>query len=305
MSALNHSLFINGYSLNRELLIPGCLVRWRSFTNVVFDCDSTLATIEGIDELARLCGKTDEIKALTDQAMNGSIDLSEVYEKRMKLLSPTKEQIVALKQAYKNSTIEGVKPLLSMLDHININRFIVSGGLADAVEEYGLWLGFKPDSVFAVKSTYDPLAGSWWTGNTDRYMVSRSPSLTATVGKGHVVESQILSTSPGRTCLIGDGSSDLAARPSIDMFICYTGVVARPSVVEAADVVVPDYGCLAAVVLGPETLATFQDGAHKEFARASIASVTRHYDEKSFTFGDSGLEEKFFSDFERFCTSTV
>ncbi len=280
-------------------------MRWRSFRNVIFDCDSTLASIEGIDELAALCGKTEEIKALTDQAMNGSIDLSEVYEKRMKLLSPTKEQIVALKQAYKNTTIEGVKPLLAMLDQIDINRFIVSGGLADAVEEYGLWLGFRPESVFAVKSKYDPLAGCWWKGNTDQYMVSSSPSLTATVGKGSVVEKQILPDSPGRSCLIGDGSSDLAAKPSVDMFICYTGVVDRPSVAAKADVVVPDYGCLAAVVLGPETLASFLDGTHGEFARTSIASISRHREDESLRFGTPELEEKFFSDFERFCVSTV
>ncbi len=280
-------------------------MRWRRFTNVIFDCDSTLATIEGIDELAKMCGKTDEISALTDAAMNGSIDLVEVYEKRMQLLAPTREQIVALKQDYKSSTIAGAVPLLDMLDEVDINRFIVSGGLADAVVEYGVWLGFDPKSVFAVKSTYDPLAESWWSGNTEKYMASTTPDLTATVGKGYVVESQILPKSPGRTCLIGDGSSDLAAKDSVDLFICYTGVVARPNVVALADVVVPNYECLAAVTLGPETLATFTTGPHRDFAVASISSVRDHYEDKTFSFGSLELEDKFCADFERFCTQKV
>ena len=39
---------------------------------IVFDCDSTLSSIEGIDELARLAGPSafKEVEALTHAAMN-------------------------------------------------------------------------------------------------------------------------------------------------------------------------------------------------------------------------------------------
>ena len=30
--------------------------RWMSFDLIFFDCDSTLSALEGIDELARVCG---------------------------------------------------------------------------------------------------------------------------------------------------------------------------------------------------------------------------------------------------------
>lgn len=59
--------------------------RWTSFDLIFFDCDSTLSTIEGIDELAKLKGKEGRVSILTDKAMNGDLDLSEVYGKRLKL----------------------------------------------------------------------------------------------------------------------------------------------------------------------------------------------------------------------------
>jgi hypothetical protein len=38
--------------------------------------------------------------------------------------------------------------------------------------------------------------------------------------------------------MVGDGNTDLEARPAVDMFVAFAGVVERPSVVGAADVVV-------------------------------------------------------------------
>jgi hypothetical protein len=38
--------------------------------------------------------------------------------------------------------------------------------------------------------------------------------------------------------LIGDGVSDLAARNDVDLFVAYTGVVARPHVVAESDVLI-------------------------------------------------------------------
>jgi phosphoserine phosphatase len=42
----------------------------------------------------------------------------------------------------------------------------------------------------------------------------------------------------GRSILIGDGVSDLAARDVVDLFVGFTGVVARPHVVAESDVLI-------------------------------------------------------------------
>ena len=56
-------------------------------------------------------------------------------------------------------------------------------------------------------------------------------------GKLDVVR-DLLGNRFGRSMLIGDGVSDMAARDAVDLFVGFTGVVARPHVVAAADVLI-------------------------------------------------------------------
>ena len=63
--------------------------RWFRHQHVIFDCDSTLSRIEGIDELADIAGVTRQVRQMTDAAMAGEIGLEEVYGKRLELIKPT------------------------------------------------------------------------------------------------------------------------------------------------------------------------------------------------------------------------
>ena len=38
--------------------------------------------------------------------------------------------------------------------------------------------------------------------------------------------------------MVGDGTTDLEARPAVDLFVAFAGVIERPNVVQAADVVI-------------------------------------------------------------------
>ena len=64
------------------------------FGTLVFDVDSTLASIEGIDELAG--DRRPEIAALTTRAMAGEIKLEDVYAKRLALLAPSRGAVEVL-----------------------------------------------------------------------------------------------------------------------------------------------------------------------------------------------------------------
>ncbi len=44
---------------------------------ILFDCDSTLSTIEGIDVLAERAGVVDQVVPLTNAAMDGRLRLEE------------------------------------------------------------------------------------------------------------------------------------------------------------------------------------------------------------------------------------
>ncbi|HQF47981.1 MAG TPA: ACT domain-containing protein, partial [Flavobacterium alvei] len=61
---------------------------------VCFDMDSTLIQTEVIDELAELAGVGEQVRAITESAMNGEIDFSESFKKRMALLEGLSEDVL-------------------------------------------------------------------------------------------------------------------------------------------------------------------------------------------------------------------
>ena len=215
------------------------------FDFVFFDCDSTLSTIEGIDELARLKGKFDEVKEMTDAAMDGEVYLHSVYDRRLELLAPTHEEVAGIDTLYRQTVVRHAADVIGALATAGKEVFIVSGGLLAAVRPFGRWLGVPHDHIRAVNLEYDELSGEWWDYLQDQwdqrtdveYKDSEETPLVQSEGKYDVV-TDMLGNRRGRSMLIGDGVSDLAARSAVDLFVGFTGVVARPHVVNESDVLI-------------------------------------------------------------------
>jgi phosphoserine phosphatase len=105
---------------------------------------------------------------------------------------------------------------------------IVSGGLLPAVLAVARALGVPDDHVAAVDLRFSD-AGEYAGFDTE------SP-LAYSGGK----RVQLGRWSPEMkrpVMLVGDGVTDLEARPPADLFVAYAGVVERPAVVAEADVV--------------------------------------------------------------------
>ena len=215
------------------------------FDYVFFDCDSTLSSIEGIDELARMKGKFHEIKAMTDAAMDGEVYLDAVYDRRLEMLAPTHEEIVAVEPLYRSTVVQDAAGVIAALRAAGKEVFIVSGGLLAAVRPFGRWLGVPHDHIRAVSLEYDALTGEWWDYLEDQwdqrldveYKDSEDTPLVQASGKSDVV-AEMLGDRRGRSVLVGDGVSDLAARNVVDLFVGFTGVVSRPHVVAESEVLV-------------------------------------------------------------------
>ena len=213
------------------------------FDFVFFDCDSTLSTIEGIDELARLKGKFEEVKAMTDAAMDGEVYLHSVYDRRLELLAPTHEEVAGIETLYRQTVVPHAAEVIGALHAAGKEVFIVSGGLLAAVRPFGRWLGVPHDHIRAVNLEYDELSGQWWDYLQDHwdqrtdveYRDSEETPLVQSEGKLDVV-TEMLGDRRGRSVLIGDGVSDLAARTAVDLFVGFTGVVSRPHVVAESEV---------------------------------------------------------------------
>lgn len=215
------------------------------FDFIFFDCDSTLSTIEGIDELARMKGKFNEVKAMTDAAMEGEVYLHTIYDRRLEMLAPTREEVARIDGLYRRTAVADAAGVIGALQAAGKEVFIVSGGLLTAVRPFGRWLGVPHDHIRAVELEYDALSGEWWDYLQDQwdqrtdmnYIDSEETPLVEAHGKSDVV-AEMLGDRFGRSMLIGDGVSDLAARDVVDLFVGFTGVVARPHVVAESEVLV-------------------------------------------------------------------
>jgi phosphoserine phosphatase len=215
--------------------------RWTSFDLVFFDCDSTLSAIEGIDELARFKGKEWRVGVLTQKAMNGDLDLAEVYGKRLQAIRPTRGQLKAIEERYWETLVPDAREVIAALHFLRKQVFIISGGLAEPVRGFGARLGVPPENIRAVELEYNQLSGDWWryyepqTQTAQTYLDYDEGPLTVSSGKPAIVH-ELAQGRPGRKMMIGDGASDLATRPEVDLFIGFGGVVARQKVQDQADV---------------------------------------------------------------------
>ncbi len=94
---------------------------------ICFDMDSTLIQTEVIDELAERAGVGSQVKAITEQAMQGEIDFNESFRQRVKLLKGL--DVSVMKEIAENLPItEGVDRLVKVLQKVGFKTAILSGG---------------------------------------------------------------------------------------------------------------------------------------------------------------------------------
>ena len=196
------------------------------FRFVFFDVDSTLVTIEGIDVLA---GGNPEIARLTDAAMNGEIPIDQVYARRLEAIRPTRAQVDALARQYLSSLTPGARETIETLRASGVTVHLVTAGIAQAIAPLAEHLGVR--NVHAVSLMFED------DGHYKDF--DRRSFLTRPAGKELVVR-DVRARSKGRAAFVGDGISDLEAKPAVDLFIGFGGVVVRARVKESSDVFVED-----------------------------------------------------------------
>jgi phosphoserine phosphatase SerB len=215
---------VNPEVLNRAVVAPCAINLWEQFGRVVFDCDSTLSEIEGIDELAAMNGVPYEVAEMTRQAMGGDVPFEEVFARRLDLIKPTRKQLDGIGQLYTATLVEDAIPVAAALAHLGIEVRLVSGGYREALLPMADRLGVKHEHVHANDLTFDK--EGHYTG------FDRDIPLCRTGGKAEVLHSM-----PKRSTLfIGDGASDIEVTQFVDLFVGYGGIERRGLVHEAAPV---------------------------------------------------------------------
>jgi phosphoserine phosphatase len=97
---------------------------------IAMDMDSTLVTIESIDEMGGLLGIKDRIASVTEQAMRGEIDYKESLRQRVALLAGLEESALERICEERMQLSPGAEALISRCHELGIRTLLVSGGFS-------------------------------------------------------------------------------------------------------------------------------------------------------------------------------
>ncbi len=199
---------------------------------IIFDCDSTLSSIEGVDELARVAGEeaTQEIEKMTEAAMEGKITLESIFARRLEIIQPSTDSVSKVGQLYIDTVEPSAKQVITTLKNRGWTPIILSGGYRQAIKPLADYLGVE---LIEAVDLYFNEDGSY------RDFDRNYPS-TRSGGKPEVVKSLRDKYSPDKIVAIGDGVSDLESKSVVDLFIGFGRYAVREKVKQEADYFITD-----------------------------------------------------------------
>ena len=200
----------------------------QNFQAIIFDCDSTLTRVEGIDELARFRDVEAPVAELTRQAMDLGLMGEALYRRRLDLVRPTLSEVQAVGQLYCEQVVPYAAEVIQLFHFIGKAVYIVSAGLFPAVMDLANYLKVEEDHVFAVDVIFDE-QGTYCDFDITSPLIN-------TGGKITVVE-QLKSQHNGLV-VIGDGMNDAETRTVVDKFIGYGGICYREHIAQLSKVYV-------------------------------------------------------------------
>jgi len=210
------------------------------FRLLALDMDSTLISIECIDEIADFAGRKQEVAAVTASAMRGEIDWPESLRRRVAALAGLDEHALERVYVERLRLNPGAERLIGAARRAGLKTLLVSGGFTyftDRVRDR-LGMDHAHSNVLVVEG--GKLAGRV-TG----------PLVDAAGKAGHVARlKHEMNIGRERVIAIGDGANDLAMLGEAGTSIAYH---AKPVVKRKADYAL-DYAGLDGVLnLFPES----------------------------------------------------
>jgi phosphoserine phosphatase len=210
------------------------------FNSIIFDVDSTLSGVEGIDWLAAQRGP--EIAAwsagLTEKAMAGEIPIEAVYGERMRLVKPTLPEIEQLGKIYVERMATGAAETIAILLGRDVEVVLVSGGLRQAILPLARELSVKAENVYAVSVFFDEAGG--YAGFDNASVLTRQSGKRTIVGQMKL---------KGPILAVGDGMTDCEIKSVVQGFAAFTAFSKRESVIEQADYVIENFDQLRDLIL--------------------------------------------------------
>ena len=189
---------------------------------IVSDMDSTLITIECIDEIAACAGLKERVAEITERAMRGELDFEQSLRSRVALLAGLDERVLA--DVYENvlKLSPGAEFLLDECKRHNVKFLLVSGGFTFFTERLQQRLGFEYQHANILEIENGRLTGRL---------------------KGRIIDAQAkadllreyrsrLGLQPHQVLAMGDGANDIPMLKEAGVGVAYR---AKPKAQAVAD----------------------------------------------------------------------
>lgn len=188
---------------------------------LVADMDSTMITVECIDELADYAGIKAEIAAVTEAAMRGELDFAAALDARVALLKDLEEAAIERCLAERVTIMPGAKVLVQTMRARGAGTVLVSGGFTRFAEPVAAEIGFAK----VIANTLLTADGRL-TGAVGKPIVDADTKLTTLVA-----ERERSWLADYDTLAVGDGANDLPMIRAAGLGVAYR---AKPVVAAAA-----------------------------------------------------------------------
>ncbi|MGH8620380.1 MAG: phosphoserine phosphatase SerB [Burkholderiales bacterium] len=185
--------------------------RLADFKLAVMDMDSTLITIECIDEIADLQGLKPQVAAITAAAMRGELDYPASLRERVALLKGLPEAALARVYDERLKLSPGAETMLARFRTLGIRTLLVSGGFTYFTERLKARL-----ILDETHSNTLEIEGGKLTGRVLGEIVdaeAKAAALRAARDRLGIARTQIIA--------MGDGANDLAFMAEAGVSIAY------------------------------------------------------------------------------------
>ncbi len=189
---------------------------------LVADMDSTMITIECIDELADYAGRKAEVAQVTERAMRGELPFEAALRERVALLKDLDESAIARCRSERLRIMPGAKALVRTMRREGAECLLVSGGFVQFAHQVSDQIGFSRAVANTLGIRDSKLDGSV-TGPIVGAEAKRAALIDAAAESGIEL---------AETLAVGDGANDIPMLEAAGLGVAYR---AKPKAAAAAD----------------------------------------------------------------------
>lgn len=202
--------------------------------HLICDFDSTIVSIETLDELAKFVMRktgydtnlAQQIEEITEMGMQGEISFADSLSRRLALMHLHRDDIEAFKDHVKRAITVSVLKNKRFFEKYGKHIHIISGGFYDFIVPVAAELAIDPQNVHANSFVFDD-AG---------FVLGYDENVCLVKQQGKALQVKQLQLE-GNVTMVGDGWTDYEVKQAgaADHFVAFVEHMMRDKVMEVAD----------------------------------------------------------------------